>query len=80
MPNPRDILNKLKWKQEYDFSQVEIWYLHRGAPQDTKIITGKNIQNIGKTFMDTSSATIPYHRIMKIIYQGNILFQRREIS
>ncbi len=76
MTNPREILNKLKWKKDYSFDQVEIWYVHRGAPNDTKIIYGKDIIKLDRSFMKTTSAMIPYHRIFKIIYEKKIIFKR----
>jgi uncharacterized protein (UPF0248 family) len=76
MTNPKDILNELKWKQDCDLNQAEIWYIHRGAPNDTKIVSGKDILNLEKSFMKTISAMIPYHRIFKIIYEGKIIFER----
>ena len=51
MPNPRDILNELKWKKNLDIDLAEIWFVHRGAPDDTKIISGKEIVKLGKSFM-----------------------------
>lgn len=76
MINPREILNKLKWKQGCDLDLAEIWYIHRGAPNDTMIISGKDIVKLERSFMQTTSATIPYHRIFKIVYKNEILFQR----
>jgi hypothetical protein len=70
----RDILNEIKWTK--DLEKAEIWYVHRGAPNDTKILSGKDILNIGKSFIDTTTATIPYHRIFKITYEGKIVFER----
>ncbi len=74
--NPRDVLNELKWKQDLDLENAEIWYVHRGAPDDTKIISGKDVLNLEKSFMQTTSAMIPYHRIFKIIYEGKVIFKR----
>ena len=76
MTNPRDILNELKWKQDFDLSNAEIWYVHRGAPKDTKIISGKDVIKIGKSFMETTTAMIPYHRIFKITYHKKVIFKR----
>jgi uncharacterized protein (UPF0248 family) len=72
--NIRDILNEIKWNRSID--NVEIWFIHRGAPNNTKIISGNEIKQIGISFLDTSSAIIPYHRIIKIIYNGKVLFER----
>jgi len=76
MPNPRDILNELKWKQGFDLGKAEIWYIHRGAPNDTKIILGKDIVKLEKSFMQTTEAMIPYHRIFKIVYNEKVIFER----
>jgi uncharacterized protein (UPF0248 family) len=76
MAIPRDILNELKWKNNCDLKLAEIWYVHRGAPDDTKIISGKDIVSLEKSFMQTTNAMIPYHRIFKIIYRKEIIFQR----
>ena len=76
MTNPKDILNELKWKQDYDLGQAEIWYVHRGAPNDAKIISGKEIVELEKSFMKTTTAMIPYHRIFKIIYDEKVIFRR----
>ncbi len=74
--NPRIILNKIKWKEDLDFKRAEIWYLHRGAEKDTKTITGEEIVDIGKSFMKTKTAMIPFHRIFKIIYKEKTIFNR----
>lgn len=76
MTNPRIILNKLKWNEKQNLDEAEIWYIHRGAPNDTMIISGKKIEKLEKSFMKTTSAMIPYHRIFKIIYKGDIIFER----
>ena len=74
MPNLRNILNEIKWTK--DLGKVEIWYIHRGAPNNTKILNGNNVVNINKSSIDTVSSTIPYHRIFKIIYDGKVIFKR----
>jgi uncharacterized protein (UPF0248 family) len=78
MTNPRIILNELKWKEEHDINQAEIWYIHRGAPNDTKIITGEDIEDLEKSFMKTNTSMIPYHRIIKIVYKNETIFKRRK--
>ena len=74
MPHLRDVLNEIKWTK--DLNKVELWYAHRGAPNDTKVLSGKDIVRIGKSSIDTITATIPYHRIFKIVCDGTIIFQR----
>jgi len=76
MPNLRNILNELKWRKKFDLDKAEIWYVHRGAPNNTKIIYGNEILSIEKSFIETTTSMIPYHRIFKIIYKGEIIFKR----
>jgi uncharacterized protein (UPF0248 family) len=78
MPLPREILNELKWHHDRDISKTEIWYIHRGAPHDTMIVTGEKIFNLEHSFMVLAEASIPYHRIFKIIYDGEVIFDRKE--
>ena len=74
--NIAEILNKLKWDKRYDFEKVKIYYVSRGAEGDIAIITGKEIKELGKMFIETASSYIPYHRIIKIEYEGKLIFTR----
>jgi uncharacterized protein (UPF0248 family) len=76
MPYVRDILNEIKWTK--DLEKVKIWYIHRGALNNTKIISGIEIIGIGRSFLETTTATIPYHRIIKILYGDKTIFDRWE--
>ena len=76
MPLPKEILNELKWRDDRDFSLTEIWYIHRGAPNDTMIVTGEDIVELEHSFMVLAESSIPYHRIFKIVYDGDVIFQR----
>ncbi len=73
--NVRDVLNEIKWTKE--INKAEIWYIHRGSPNNIKVISGREIKIIGKSFIDTNSASIPFHRIFKIKYGSNIIFERK---
>ena len=73
-----EILNKVKWDERMDFDQLEVVYLHRGAPDDLKRISGREIVNIGKSFLSLKEAEIPHHRIIKILYEGEVLFERKK--
>ena len=76
----REILNKVKWDERMDFDQLEVVYLHRGAPNDLKRISGREIVSIGTSFLSLKAegAEIPYHRIVKILYEGEVLFEREK--
>lgn len=77
MPNLRSVLNRLKWTK--DLSGVEIWYRHRGAPGDMRMLDGSEILSIGRSFLETATASIPYHRILKITYRGELVFDRAQL-
>lgn len=74
----REILNEIKWRRRYDLNSVRIFYIHRGAPNDIKEISGDDITSIQKTFLEIDDTMIPHHRIMKIIYEDSILFDRKK--
>ncbi len=74
MPHVRDVLNEIKWTK--DLKKVKIWYIHRGAPHNTKTISGTEITGIGKSFLETTTTTIPYHRIYRIVYDNETVFNR----
>jgi len=76
--NPRLVLNEIKWKDEYDFTQVEISYIHRGATNDTKIIHGIDIVSLDHSFIQIQHSMIPYHRVFKIKYKEKIVFERKK--
>ena len=38
------------------------------------------IKIIGKSFIETNKANIPYHRILKIKYNDKVLFERNKLK
>ena len=76
MKTARKVLNELKWRKDRDFSLVHIYYVHRGAPDDTMELDGDAITGLDQLFFHTSEADIPYHRIYKITYEGQTVFYR----
>ena len=77
--NPKLILNEIKWTDKFDLNKIIIYYLHRGAPNNIKILNGNEIVIIGKSFIETNSSHIPFHRILKIKYGDKILFDRNKL-
>ncbi len=73
---PRSLLHSIKWDLRYDFDLVEVFYSHRGAPGDMRSIPGRDIRGLGKSFMETPRGMIPYHRILRIVYRGRVLFEK----
>ena len=81
--SPRLVLNEIKWKG-YDLGKCRIYYIHRGAPDDTKIVNGDAIKDISLGFMILEGVVqdvyIPYHRIFKIEFEDNVVYERRKIG
>ena len=77
MMGPKEVLNRIKWAETDGFQDIEVWYIHRGAPQDTKIVTENDIKSLGKSYLELEEASIPYHRIIKIIHRGKVVYERK---
>lgn len=77
MTTIRDILNKLKWHPDYDFSQVEISYLSR--PEGILTIWGNEVEDIGTMFVELRDGTmIPLHRLVRIAHDGKTIWDREQ--
>jgi len=92
MRTVRTILNELKWRSDRDFSRVVVEYIHRGAPGDLASTTGAGILElapwmmvVGRSaghasgraaFPEPGKAAIPYHRIVRVLYDGQVVFDR----
>jgi len=73
---PRDILNEIKWRG-FPMHGCTVYYLHRGAPDDTMVILGSEITNLGHSFFTMETGTsIPYHRIRRIEYADKLVYRK----
>lgn len=75
MGSVREVLNKIRWAGDMD--AVEIWFVHRGAPDDMKMVEGCEVSEVGRSFLLVGEAMIPHHRVFRIIYQGKVVFERK---
>lgn len=75
-----ETLNKLKWTGE--LAKVEIVFIHRGAENDRKTISGRNIISIKRShfyYRDSDRETfIPNHRVLEIRVEGKVIWRKRE--
>jgi uncharacterized protein (UPF0248 family) len=74
MVSVREILNKIRWSG--DLGAVEVWYVHRGAPDNVKVIDGGSISDIDRSFLRINGSLIPHHRVFRIVYYGEVFFER----
>lgn len=80
MTSPRDVLNELKWRHDA-LDEAVIHYVHRGAPGDTRVVTGEDVADVGQSFMELRGAhgraMIPFHRVFRIERDGRVVWERR---
>jgi uncharacterized protein (UPF0248 family) len=76
---PRQILNRLKWK-DGGLKEVKVTYVHRGAPGDMLMIAAEDITSLGRSFFSTADNEIPYHRIVLIERNREVLFNIKEFE
>lgn len=76
----REVLNRLKWGGRDDFDSIKVTILHRGVPNDRRVIEGRDILEVGRGFMRVASpggpVQIPYHRVIYIEAGGQIKFRK----
>ncbi len=73
----REVLNELRWRQGYDLARAEIWVADRRRAEGGRVLSGADIVELGHRYFVTARATIPFYKILKIVYDGRILFERR---
>ena len=79
VPYPREILNRVKWK-DGDLSGVKVTYMHRRAPGDRLTMPAQEITSPGRSFLSTADSVIPYHRIVRIEREGEVNFDIKEFE
>jgi uncharacterized protein (UPF0248 family) len=73
----REILNKLKWHPDYDFSKVLVVYTDRLSETGTGIASGSEISEIGHKFLYLKGGgVIPQHRVVEILYDGETVWKK----
>jgi uncharacterized protein (UPF0248 family) len=79
--NPREALNKLKWSGANQLRSAKVTILHRGIPNDRRVLDGEEILELGRGFMRVVSPEgeieIPYHRILQIESGGRVVWKKR---
>jgi len=80
MRKSREILLRLYHDPEYRFADVEICYVNRGAPGDMSCTGGDRIIRLDAYYIEIESekgtTSIPYHRLIRIRYQGRNAWER----
>jgi uncharacterized protein (UPF0248 family) len=63
MKHARDVLNEIKWRDEFSFEKTIIFYRDHTQPEPMEL-PGVQIRNWDKSFIYTiSGSSIPFHRV-----------------
>ncbi|MCC7555317.1 MAG: DUF504 domain-containing protein [Methanoculleus marisnigri] len=64
----------------YDFSRIEVEYADRGAPGDRSTVHGDRVVALDAQYLEVDAGThvacIPYHRVRRILYDGEVVWER----
>ena len=74
----RDVLNELRWREGKDLKRTEIWYADRVKPEGYRVMSGGDITELGRGYFSTADSMLPYYKILRIVYDGVIIFERPE--
>lgn len=64
----------MRWGAD-GLNNVVVTYVHRGGPDDLASVNGEAITELGRSFFTFGEGQIPYHRIVKIEKDGEVVFQ-----
>ena len=70
----RELINKYIWHPDLDISKLKIRYIDR--PKGTSEISGSEIVDVGHKFLYTINITLPYHRIVEISYEDEVIWRK----
>ncbi len=74
-------LLELKWHPQKSLEDVEVTYLHRGAPEDKLTVQAQEIVDLEKSFFVLmrrgEEVRIPYHRILELTKDGEIIWKKK---
>jgi uncharacterized protein (UPF0248 family) len=58
----RNIINMMLWHLNMQITKTKITYIHRGAPENLKIISENSIERLDRGFLILKKGTqIPFH-------------------
>jgi uncharacterized protein len=80
MRTSHTLLLKYFHDSRYSFDRVEVCYIDRGAPNDRSCVTGDRIVKLDSYYFEREfpygTTAIPYHRITRILYDGEPVWTR----
>ncbi len=80
MRTSHTLLLKYFHDPRFSFARVEVCYIDRGAQNDRSCVTGEQIVKLDAYYFERESpygtTAIPYHRITRILYDGEPVWTR----
>jgi len=68
----KNVFNKMTWDKRERVENYVIYFIHRGAPADTRKINASQITKVGPSWFtydaeESDGTVIPFHRVRKIV-------------
>ncbi len=77
----KKLLDELRWHPEKSLEDVEIVYLHRGAPDDRRTVKATEVERLDRGYFvflhHGSEVYIPYHRVLEISKGEEVLYRKK---
>jgi len=73
----REVLLELKWREGLDLGRAVVQIVDRNRSEGSRVLPGSEITSLGRRYFSTAAATIPFYKILRITYAGDVLFERR---
>ncbi len=81
------LMKQFRHDARYDIGKVKVYYIDRGVPGDISSVDGLSLRESDSNFHfsidiphEAEPKNIPYHRIIRIEYDGKCLFERGLIT
>jgi uncharacterized protein (UPF0248 family) len=74
----RDVLNELRWREGEALEDAVLFVRDRVVKERFRAILGNEITKLDHATFETAGATIPYYKIDRIEYRGEVIFERTE--
>jgi len=75
------LLLKYRHDPRFNFADVTVWYVDRGAPGDRSCARGPVITGMTDQYLEISTQAgikyIPFHRLWRIAYCGKTTWERQ---
>ena len=72
----RDVLNELRWRHPGRLATATIFYRDRTRPGGLCTIQGSEVVELERRYFTTRTGRLPYYKIERIEWGGEVLFDR----